>query len=321
MKRLFAPSLRPAMAAMVACLGIAIRQKVWGEGVQIELISLAVLVTPLGYMAWEAKKSGSKVSPVVFALGLLAFGGANNSTLSRWFLWAGVLALCPLLFRGEKPDPEPAGALGWLAPLPLALSSLLLWQALRFADFVVNAYFLVTCLALVESLWPWRARSRSAAVRRLTAGVLGLALTPMFLIRGGELHFLYATLPALLTALATLQAVVIGDLSGRAARRRVVRLFGPLVMIGFLLGGVLVVAEIYLRAVGHPLTKVPIPNQDSTWHQPNGIHHYQGPIFQGPAPNNTFRWNSWGLADFERTKAKKPGRRRILVIGDNPWRP
>lgn len=318
MKGLPAPSLRPALAALLAGIAIAIYQKAFGEGIQIELIALGVLISPLLFKAWEARQKGAKLPRAFFVLGLLAFGGAHNSTFSRWFLWAGVLALWPLLFRkNEKADPDPAGKLGWLGPPLLALSALLLWQSVQHQIFAIKAYFAVSVVALVESLWPWRVRSASAAFRRVSLGVMGLAFSLPAMVRNVDLHFLFPALPALVTGLAAFRALLIGDLDRKAARRRLVRTVGPLMVIGFMLGVVGVFAEIYIRATGHPLTKMPKPNAESTWHLPNGIHHYQGPIFQGPAPHNTFHWNSWGLADFERTKEKKPGHKRILVVGDS----
>lgn len=318
MKGLPAPALRPALAALLAGLAIAVYQRVWGHGIQVELIALGVLISPLLLRTWEARRSQTKLPPAVFVLGVLAFGGAHNSTLSRWFLWAGVLALWPFLFRkNENEDPPASGALPWLGPLLLALSSLLLWQSFAHQVFALKAYFLASLVALAESIVPWRVRSSSAAFRRVALGCVGLAFGLPAMVRNVDLHFLFPALPALVTALASFRGLLIGNLDRRAARRRLVRTVGPLLVIGFMLAVVGVFAEIYLRATGHPLTKTPTPPAGSTWHEPNGVHHYRGPVFGGPAPHNTFRWNSWGLADHERTIEKKPGTKRILVVGDS----
>jgi GDSL-like lipase/acylhydrolase family protein len=317
MKGLLAPPLRPALAALLAGLLIAVWQKVWSHGVQIELISLAILVAPLAYKAWETRRAGAHLPKAVFVLWLLAFGGAHNSTLSRWLLCAAVLALCPLLFRDEKRDEAPAGLLGWLSIPALGLGTALMWQAVQLPILAAKLYFAACLLALFEALAPWRVKTRNAAFRRVALGSVAAAFALPALVRNTDLHFLLLFVPALITLAACSRALLTGNLDRRAARKRMVRVAAPLFMLGFLLLVMFGVAEILLRATGHPLTKVPTPHQGSTWHQPHGLHHYQGPVFGGPAPHNSFRWNSWGLADFERTKAKKPGHKRILVIGDS----
>lgn len=310
------PPLRPALAIALSGLAIAVWQKIWGQGIQIELIALGVLLAPLALGLWDNARSGGKRPPTTSAIALLAFGGAHNSTFSRWFLLAGVLALLPFLFAKEKSDSRPSGPLAWAGPGSLGIAAALLWAS-NSPSLGAKIYLVVCLVALCEALSPWRVRTWAAGFRRLALGVVACAFALLLLFRELQLHLFLLLVPAFLTGLATLRALLLGNLDRRAARRRLIRFGAPLFMLGACLTLICVTGEIYLRATGHPITKVPLPNPSSSWHEPGKLHHYEGPPFQGPAPKTTIRWNNWGFADANRSKTKQEGHTRILVVGDS----